>query len=440
MGKTWTFRMFERAADMAGSGGRTDENPSRGFYHVYTFDITSEEKEEDWVWSLVEGERLALVLLDIGKCACRRISSKELSKAGRIFSFFKSHGRQMILRVVYDAQGHGPESEPDDIGRIVCHMRQLGPVIGAFDSHIFTLQGLWVGSWGEMHSSRFLEKGHLELLYDTLRRETGGGIVISVRKPQYQRMLAGPEGKIAAGLYDDAILASDTDMGTFGWLDDTNDRDSMWTPGLELEFIERCTRHLPCGGEMLSGALRLPWNDAVERMRQMHLTYLNRVHEPALWNAWESMQAGSGQSGPTRLDFVRQHLGYRYELLDLQVRGGPDAAYVLIQNSGFACCYDEMTLELAIGGLVYRQKFPVQDVAPGERAVVRVPVCLASDPDSGFAEPLLVQVGLRHDKTGLVVYFANEYPDERTWARYSSSSSLSDGIAAGVLSTENAAI
>ena len=36
------------------------QNPARGFYHVYTYDLTEEEAEEDWIWSLQKDEMLAL--------------------------------------------------------------------------------------------------------------------------------------------------------------------------------------------------------------------------------------------------------------------------------------------------------------------------------------------------------------------------------------------
>lgn len=447
----------------------TGKNPVRGFYHVYTYDITEKEAEEDWVWSLQKDERLALVLLDIGKCAHRAISQEELAKAGRIFSLFKDHGMQMIVRVVYDREGRGMEHEPEHIGQVLMHMRQLAPLLTAFSAHIFTLQGLFIGSWGEMHASKFLEKEDLCLLYETLREATDGTVRISVRKPQQQRMLRSADGEIRTGLYDDAILASETDMGTFGWIDDVTDPDIMWTPKQELAFMQLHNFHTPCGGEVLAGALEFSAEEVLARMRLMHLTYLNSVHEPALWEQWKTLSCGMGEifgtpGTVTLYDYIRAHLGYRYVLEDVRLMPpvcasgravGADERVdagrrlnVTVRNTGFACCYDVLRMELAVGGCKLCASFLEPQHAADDR------ICVAFDIDetlqrimagenaqkAGMEAKLPVYLALYHEKTGLPVYFANDFSDSDKWDKYCRSSSLAEGVPVGVLSMEKDAI
>lgn len=427
---------------VSGSSDDTWRNPARGFYRVYTYDLTEIETEEDWVWSLQKEERLALVLLDIGKCANRPLSAAELAKAERIFSFFGEHHRQMIVRVVYDRMGQGMKREPQVIGQVCEHMRQLGPLLGRFSSEILTVQGLFIGSWGEMHDSRFLEREQLLLLYKTLREAAGDHVCISVRKPQYQRMLAKVDGTVCTGLYDDAILASDTDMGTFGWMDDDAEGESMWTPRLELPFIEKQAGKVPVGGEVLSGALALPWEDVLARMRLMHLTYLNRVHEPAVWEVWSRERCGEDyREELTRAQYVGAYLGYRYVLVDVEISediGKGEQICVTLKNTGFACCYDWLRMELAVGKKKLQASFDGKELAAGDRmcipfAVREVLHCQLQE------APLPLTLALYHEKTQLPIYFANEFLDARKWERYRSSNSLVEGIVVGVLSIEKEA-
>ena len=440
MKNRWIIYRRSWTEQVSGSSDRTRSNPARGFYRVYTYDLTEREVEEDWIWSLQKEERLALVLLDIGKCADRALTETELAKAARIFSLFRAHHMQMIVRVVYDRDGHGMEREPRSIELVCTHMRQLGPLLSQFSTDILTVQGLFIGSWGEMHDSRFLDRPQLLLLCETLRQATGGTVCISVRKPQYQRILVAEDGTVCTGLYDDAIMGSDTDMGTFGWIDDCADREIMWTPRYEMEFIGSQARCTPVGGEVLRGALSLPWVDVLARMRRMQLTYLNRVHEPVVWEKWSSLPCDSlRENGLTRAEYVGAHLGYRYVLKDVELCCDQELQIaVTVKNTGFACCYDMLRMELAVG------KKRLQASLDGKTLAAGGETCIVFSPEEALCAqesdaPLPLILALYHEKTGLPIYFANEFLDARQWEMYRSSRSSVGGIVVGVLSTEKEA-
>lgn len=55
-------------------------------------------------------------------------------------------------------------------------------------------------------------------------------------------------------------------------------------------------------------------------------------------------------------------------------------------------------------------------------------------------EALGLTLALYHEKTGLPIYFANEFLDACRWEKYRSSSSSAEGIVVGVLSMEKEAV
>ena len=58
----------------------------------------------------------------------------------------------MILRVCYDTEGKGMEREPQRIFVVQRHMQALGSLAERYADAILTVQGVFVGSWGEMHT------------------------------------------------------------------------------------------------------------------------------------------------------------------------------------------------------------------------------------------------------------------------------------------------
>lgn len=78
----------------------------------------------------------------------------------------------MILRIIYDDEGKGMEHEPAGLSQIQSHMDQLGSIIYKYAAHIYTTQGLFIGSWGEMHTSKFCDRQSLCRLIDSFYHAT----------------------------------------------------------------------------------------------------------------------------------------------------------------------------------------------------------------------------------------------------------------------------
>lgn len=364
------------------------DNPGRGWYTVFTFRIGGMVDWEELPWCISADDRLALILLDIGLCREKDLTEEMLDQVRRIFTFFTAHRQQMIVRTVYDTEGKGPEREPSLLSRIQRHMRQLGPVFREFSESICTLQGLLIGSWGEMHGSRYLSEKKLRELAGTLWEATGGTCCLAVRTPWQRRLLAGvcvPEDRI--GIFDDGLFGSKTHLGTFGTQADTGVKGEPWLPRLELDYLEQHTGQTPNGGEAVAEAASAGAEPAqkagepaqkagetaqkagetgtqsdqepgdtvaqsgpepgdvaaqvVETLRKMHLTYLNRVYDSRVLDRWKRIPYKDRGS---LYDYVGNHLGYRFVLNRVWVED--QTLCIEGRNEGFGRLYRKAGLRL----------------------------------------------------------------------------------------------
>ena len=145
------------------------ENPARGWYEIYTFRAEDGIHPQELRWSLREGETLALVLIDLGAYRDRALGHEALENIRSILSFFMQYGKDVILRPVYDTEGKGREREPEAFDTVLMHAGQIGEVLQQTEHSVCIFQGMLVGSWGEMHDSRYLTPEHLRKLYDTIK-------------------------------------------------------------------------------------------------------------------------------------------------------------------------------------------------------------------------------------------------------------------------------
>ena len=201
---------------------RALKNPGCGWYHIYTFDLS----KENFLYIDCEEEELVLLLIDIHAFrGCEQIPKEALEYFSSILTFFEQHDKGIILRIVYDIKGRGMENEPSSIKIVKSHMKQLGSIIcehmskkESLPGKILVHQGLFVGSWGEMHGSKFLSEARMKELSDTFLEATKGSCPIAVRKPVQLRQLSCQKtaSNINFTLFNDAIFGSETDLGTYG--------------------------------------------------------------------------------------------------------------------------------------------------------------------------------------------------------------------------------
>lgn len=384
--------------------------PGRGWYRIYSYVLG-----EDWEAMLppvrYEGETLALVMIDIGAYREREIDGDGLAAIRRILDAFAGAGMDMLLRVVYDTQGKGMEREPGLFSQVLAHIGQIGELLSEYEAHILLFQGLLVGSWGEMHTSKFLTQKHLRQMEACFREASRGKILLAFRTPALLRKIVKEGEKMpeTIGFFDDAILADETHMGTFG----TQPRaeagwERAWSAGEETAFLAQAARRVPFGGEVLNGMENLSAEEILARLSQLSVSYLNCTHDAACLARWREMSAAPGVS---LYDYVGAHLGYRFvaEEAELERKGKEYILRLVIANRGFACFPAVLRLVLRAGDQVAAEtELAPEALAGGGSRRVDLPL---SEELLEAQKPL--SLCLTAGKGGRVVPFANEGAGKR---------------------------
>lgn len=304
------------------------KNPARGWYRVYSFDVNEGINEEEMKHCIDQRERLALVMADIGCCRTSPLSSKMLFNIREIFSFFKKNGMEMILRVVYDREGKGVLKEPPLLSMVLEHIEQVGGIIKEYSGAIHTLQGVFVGNWGEMHGSRYLNR-HITILAEKLFNATEGSCFMAVRTPVQRRLLESaniPMDKV--GLFNDGLFGSDTHLGTFGTDTNACDRTCKWSGERELKYINDSCNSTPNGGEVVFGGSFSP-EEVINTIKQMRLTYLNCVYDEKALDIWKKTPFNN----TSLYDYIGSHLGYCFLIKRVWLKNS--ILYIAIENTGF---------------------------------------------------------------------------------------------------------
>lgn len=343
----WNFQKADLREDK-----RKLENPSRGWYRIYTFEVEKVPDFQPMLWNDLEGDTLVMVILNIGAYKEKALDAIALEHIRSILRFFSKRQYEIILRITYDHEGKALEREPFFFSTVTGHMRQILPVVNEFAEHIFVYQGLHIGNWGEMHTSRFLHPLKLKELWNILQTEAAEGFFFAVRKPSYWRLLHPDGGSDRMGLFDDAIFGSENHLGTFG----TNAKecsawDEPWSKQDELMFEEQLCQMVPNGGEAICGEQYLSQETpagTVETLRKMHISYLNKEYDKKLLGIWKEWKwdGPDAWQGSSLYDYIESHLGYRFLVKDVRIddlnnKTDSISIHISVQNEGFACCYEE---------------------------------------------------------------------------------------------------
>ena len=395
-------------------------NPGCGWYHIHTF---AAQKAPALPAEIEPEEELALVLIDIGAFRAEELSETALSHIRQIFDFFHENGKQMILRFAYDTAGKGPEREPGALSLVRRHMEQAGSVICDYTEDILVIQGIFVGSWGEMHGSKFLGREQMRELAAGLWRTTGESCCLAVRTPAQWREIAGTDRQLASrmGLFNDGLLSSGTDMGTY---DMDGQGDERRSREAELDFQRELCTGVPNGGEVIADNPYNDFDNAVRDLSAMHITYLNQDYDKAVFDKWAAAEV-SGQGcfdGLDGLSYIRRRLGYRLLITQttavrrlLQQRLDLTVSF---RNAGFAPLYaaPELTLtvqkEDANTVLSYPAAHSLEDLPGGEDAG-KIGTAQVSLPLEGLTEGVYrLYLNLQDPASGQPVLLANEQDRE----------------------------
>lgn len=331
---------------------RALKNPGCGWYHIYTFDLS----KENFLYIDCEEEELVLLLIDIHAFrGCEQIPKEALEYFSSILTFFEQHDKGIILRIVYDTNGRGMENEPSSIKIVKSHMKQLGSIIcehmskkESLPGKILVHQGLFVGSWGEMHGSKFLSEARMKELSDTFLEATKGSCPIAVRKPVQLRQLSCKKtasiplqnaSNTNFTLFNDAIFGSETDLGTYGTIQksavpENSEREKTpWAREDELSWQQSFMQQSFCGGEVLGGMntvsessgntdypqRTLDWHQVVADLAKMHVSYLNSIYSKEVLDDWKAHRIMWNGEEISEYDYIGRHMGYRFTVTHVKI-------------------------------------------------------------------------------------------------------------------------
>ncbi len=375
----------ESAADL--------QNPYIGWYQIYGYTIT-EDAAFDFseITELEHGPGLVLLQLNLKNYAHIPLSKEALNCLDDILSAWQSTGRQLILRFLYDWDGNAAETEPDSLSLIIKHMSQTAEVVNRHSDCVYILQGIFVGAWGEMHGSRYLDEESMRILAKHLNFVMDEQIFLAVRTPEQWRTITRSSDPIMdaqtheelsgspaiawrLGLFNDGMLGSETDLGTYASSDGAVSGSSYEKRSRqeELAFQNQLCRFVPNGGEVVIDNSFNDFRQAADDLKTMHVSYLNSLYDPAVLSKWAetvyteaSQSPASGRSdlknsqetlspweGMNGLDYISRHLGYRYCIRSSWCEErSPLAENVYfsleIENTGFSSSYRSFDITLSM--------------------------------------------------------------------------------------------
>lgn len=426
----WQPVVFQESSDFL-------SNQERGFYNMRGVLISDEQPVVETVWNSIREEKteetLELLQIHIGNYRDRKVSDSGMEQIRRTFEAYREKEKQvkLIVRFLYDWDGAGAASDPSSINIVLTHMEQMGEVMEAYADQIYIVQGVFVGSWAEMHSSRYLTEENYLRLVEKMNEVVPDSAFLAVRMPAYWRMAARSAQPLTRenawdmsrissrlSLFNDGILGNASDCGTYGDIprENSSSLDDKWIREDELKFQEQLNLYVPNGGEVV---LDNEWNDlenADETMEIMHISYINKGHDVNVLEKWKNSvcrDEGSVYDGMSGYDYIERHLGYRFVVRGASLKTSgwkweDGSLSVMVENVGYAPRYTPCLAEIIFRNRESGEEYTVpaaadvRDWKPGETVSFAVGVPFEKE---GSYEVFLRVMG-KADQTA--VLFANE--------------------------------
>lgn len=352
-------------------------NPYRGWYHIYGYALSDSQPvnpQQLQETAAKDFNQLVLLEINLRNYPNAELSEIALSQLESILLTWKDSGKQLILRFLYDWDGKAKETEPTNISIIKRHMEQTGAVVNKFADCVFMMQGIYVGNCGEMNNSNYMSLENMRELAAHLDSVIDPAIYLSVRTPEHYRIISRSteppsaenafSGDISTrtGLFNDGMLGSDSDLGTYGEspFAPTEDFTGKGTRNEEIAFQNILCDYVPNGGEVVLDNAYNDFSNALTDLRKMHVSYLDCGYDLAVLDKWHnSVYSGNdcfnntdGYSynetdcfdGIDGYSYIGEHLGYRYSILSSECsfdtfRNAKAALTVTLENSGFSVSY-----------------------------------------------------------------------------------------------------
>lgn len=288
-------------------GNQVLKNPDRGFY----IQVNSADYER--IPELAKEVRVILLAFHMDEYIHEDISEEKLDELRSALDTARKEHVSVVFRAAYGF--HDDVLEPEKIERMGTHIEQISKVLNDYEENILVVQAGMLGEYGEWHSSIYLEgneekekKSRLYILRQW-EKYLSPGIKVAVRRPRFIRE-AMKESILKGRLsfHNDALLSTDSDMGTYDDPDMGRMEELNWMKDVLTEQVN--------GGEMPTPEeLSLPEN-ADKEFGLMHVSYLNLKYNEEVIERWSDMSMGDMNAK----DYLENHLGYRLFLTELAMR------------------------------------------------------------------------------------------------------------------------
>lgn len=397
------------------------DNPMRGWYRIFPFYAEETPDFENIAWCKNKEDSLALVIINIGEFREQRLPDTALNNIRDILRFFEKNRYDVILRITYDHEGNALEREPFFFAQVKEHAEQISQIIKEFSQTIFVYQGMLIGNWGEMHTSRFVTVDKLKELWKILKMDLDGDVFFAVRKPSFWRALHPEcidnlqEQHSTMGLFDDAVFGSPTHLGTFGNVPkESAPWDGLWDYESEMHFEYELCKRVPNGGEALCGEHYLEeYNPylTVRTLRKMHITYLNKTYDKLILDMWKEWkwQENDPWNGINMYDYIGNHLGYRFCIKEVEMHIPEDSKKkilinIKVLNVGFANIYaeTEVYLDLFYENNGWESMHINCDMRTWDSGSIQDVCCLIPAMDCA------IYLSAKYKADGRRIYFANQ--------------------------------
>lgn len=412
-------------------------NPCIGWYQIYRYSLSEAGTfDAAQIPEQASGDGLAMLQFNLCNYAQSPIGEAGLQQLNNILDAWHSTGKQLIIRFLYDWDGLALDKEPESLSLILEHMSQTAEIVNLHSGCVYILQGIFVGAWGEMHSSHYMDEESMLTLIRHLASVTDPSIFLAVRTPEQWRTITGSadplsrenafDGSLAArlGLFNDGMLGSDTDLGTYGELETASSSGfGKRSRQEELLFQESLCRCVPNGGEVV---IANPYNDfpsAVQDLAAMHVSYLNNTYDEAVLSKWrEDTYQGDGPfQGMNGYDYISRHLGYRYVLRSSDFSFAlpwdkEGELSLVLENVGFSNSYKPFDVSLTLKNTDSAQEFTVPVTTDtrlwdaGTRFQLNIPL----DISRFTAGTYEIYLNINDSSSGLPVYLANEGAEQES--------------------------
>ena len=317
-------------------------NPERGFHSAKEFHcpnptpmtVGTVKLAYDMGYSLIH---IDYYMEDYRDCA---ISESYLDMVRQNMQALREGGCKCVLRFAY-TYGENQQPREAPVDTVLLHISQIKPILQEYSDVIYTMEAGFVGVWGEWYYTTYFKQNPtvtadfadrrrvLDALLDALPEERQ----LCVRTPVIKMKCYGwtlsdtltraeaftntPKARLAC--HDDAFVADQTDMGTFGG----NAYRDYWASESKYTIF---------GGETCQKGAYSSCDNSIEQMKKFHASYLNISYHPLVIADWKNNGC---------LEDIRRLLGYRLVCTDVATTPKPKIGEELkvvltLENEGFA--------------------------------------------------------------------------------------------------------